>query len=160
MKISQYGREHLKRSEGSKNKVYRDSAGFRTIGVGHLLTRSEITSGKIYIGKKIAYWAKKGLTDSEVLELLDQDLDRFENAVNRAVKVKLTQHQFDALTSFSFNVGAGAFRRSTLLKRVNARRFKDVPAQFRRWNRAGGRVVQGLKNRRRREITLWNKPSN
>ena len=156
MKISQYGLEHLQLSEGSKKNVYRDSAGFPTIGVGHLLTRAERNSGKLYLGGMAVRW-KNGLSCIQVLQLLNKDLSRFEKTVNQHVLIPLTQHQYDALVSFSFNVGTGAFRKSTLLKRVNAKRFKDVPAQFRRWNRSGGRVSRGLKNRREREITLWNK---
>ena len=154
MKISQYGLEHLMRSEGSRSKMYKDSAGYPTIGVGHLLTRAERNSGKIYLGVMFLRW-RKGLSDKQITSLLDQDLDRFESAVNRHVRIELIQHQFDALVSFAFNVGTGAFKRSTLLKRVNARKFADVPAQFRRWNRAGGKVSRGLKNRREREIRLW-----
>ena len=154
MKISQYGLEHLKQSEGSRSKMYKDSAGYPTIGVGHLLTRSERNSGRIHIDGLFYRW-RNGLSDKQITSLLDRDLNRFEESVTRHIKVELTQHQFDALVSFSFNVGAGAFKRSTLLKRINAKRFADVPAQFRRWNRAGGKVIRGLKNRREREIRLW-----
>ena len=154
MKISQYGLEHLNQSEGSRSKMYKDSAGYPTIGVGHLLTRAERNSGKIYIGVMFLRW-RSGLSDKQITSLLDQDLNRFEDSVTRHVKVELTQHQFDALVSFAFNVGTGAFKRSTLLKRVNAEKFSEVPAQFRRWNRAGGKVSRGLKNRREREIRLW-----
>jgi lysozyme len=97
-----------------------------------------------------------GLTDQQVLDLLSQDVQPAENAVNAGVKVALNQNQFDALVSFTFNVGVGAFSGSTLLKVLNQGDYDGVPAQLSRWNKAGGKVVQGLVNRRDNEIKLWN----
>jgi lysozyme len=76
--------------------------------------------------------------------------------VNESVTVPLNQNQFDALVSFSFNVGDNAFRGSTLLKLLNQGQYDQVPAQLRRWVRDNGHVVQGLINRREKEIVLWN----
>jgi lysozyme len=155
--MSEHGRRLLMEWEGFKAHVYRDSAGLDTIGVGHLLTVNERLTGVIMIkGKPVTY--RNGLTTEQVSDLLAQDLEPKERAVSEGLTVELEQHQFDALVSFCFNVGAGAFEDSTLLRCVNAQRFDEVPAQFRRWNRAGGRVVTGLTNRRDNEINLWLSP--
>jgi len=136
-------------------QVYKDSAGLPTIGVGHLLTKSELTSGKINInGVPVEY--SNGLTGDQVTDLLSQDVTPAENAVNNGVKVPLNQNQFDALVSFTFNVGVGAFTSSTLLKVLNQGQYDQVPTQLLRWTRAAGQVVQGLVNRRQNEIDLWN----
>jgi lysozyme len=152
--MSEHGRRLLAHWEGFERNVYLDVAGLPTIGVGHLLTKDELSSERIVIGgDPIDYTL--GLTDEQVYDLLGQDLERFERVVNDSVEPDLAQHQFDALVSFAFNVGGGAFRQSTLLKRLNARDFADVPSQLRRWIRSGGRIVQGLVNRRENEIKLW-----
>ena len=155
MNISENGKKLLAQWEGFDRQVYDDVAGLPTIGVGHLLTRDELSSGKIRIAGQVVRY-HDGLTEQQVYDLLDQDLDRFERAVNEAVTVPLEQHQFDALVSFSFNVGVGAFKDSTLLKRLNAGDYAEVPNQLRRWVRSGGKKVQGLVNRREHEIKLWN----
>lgn len=156
MKIDQAGIEFIKSVEGVKNFVYADSAGLPTIGVGHLLTRDELTSGKIHIDGK-AYKYHEGLPDDVIDRLLLRDLHIAEFVVNSNVRVKLTQNQYNALVSFAFNVGVGAFRNSTLLKLLNAGGYHSVPTQMRRWILSAGRQIQGLKNRREKEIELWNK---
>lgn len=155
MQMSQHGLSLLEQWEGFKLQVYKDSAGLPTIGVGHLLTRSELTSGKININGVPVQYAN-GLTQQQVNDLLAQDLKPTEQAVNGGVKVALNQNQFDALTSFAFNVGTGAFTGSTLLKVLNQGQYDQVPTQLLRWTRSGGQVVQGLLNRRQNEIKLWN----
>jgi len=90
-----------------------------------------------------------------VNDLLSQDLERFEKCVNSAVTVAFAQHQFDALVSFAFNVGTTAFRSSTLVRVLNDGHYDKVPGQMRRWNKAGGKVVKGLINRREKEIKHW-----
>ena len=155
MTMSDHGRKLLAQWEGFERNVYLDVAGLPTIGVGHLLTKDELSSERIVIGG-VAVDYTGGLTEQQVYDVLGQDLARFERAVNDSVEPDLTQNQFDALVSFTFNVGEGAFKQSTLLKRLNARDFADVPAQLRRWNRSGGKVVQGLINRRENEVRLWN----
>ncbi|MEK6299483.1 MAG: lysozyme [Acidobacteriota bacterium] len=157
MQMSAHGLELLEQWEGFKANVYKDSAGLPTIGVGHLLTKSELSSGKIVInGSPVQY--SGGLTDQQVLDLLSQDVNPAGNAVSSNVKVALNQNQFDALVSFTFNVGVGAFTSSTLLKVLNQGQYDQVPTQLLRWTRAGGQVVQGLVNRRQNEINLWNTP--
>lgn len=154
MRMSDRGRELLTQWEGKSAKVYKDSAGLPTIGVGHLLTKDESASGKILIlGISTKYG--EGLTASQIDQLLVQDLAGAEGAVNSGVEAALTQNQFDALVSFVFNVGRTAFYNSTLRKVLNAGKYKEVPNQLRRWNRAGGVVVAGLSNRRENEIKLF-----
>ena len=155
MKMSENGRELLARWEGVRTQVYKDSAGLPTIGVGHLLTEGESHCGKIVIGG-VAVAYDGGLSEAQVLALLGLDLTRFEDAVNSAVTVVLNQNQFDALVSFSFNVGVGAFEKSTLLRVLNQGRYNEVPDQLRRWVKAGGQTVEGLVSRRENEIRLWN----
>lgn len=155
MQMSANGKELLSQWEGFEEKVYKDSAGLDTIGVGHLIVKPEKHTGMIIInGTPIAF--TNGLTKQQILDLLGQDLHRFEKAVNDDVKVLLSQNQFDALVSFAFNVGVGNFKQSTLLQLLNEGKYDEVPAQLRRWNKTGGRVVQGLVNRREKEIGLWN----
>ncbi len=154
MKMSDRGRELLTQWEGKSAKVYKDSAGLPTIGVGHLLTKDELASGKILIlGVSTKY--SEGLTTSQIDQLLVQDLAGAEGAVNSGVEAALTQNQFDALVSFVFNVGRTAFYNSTLRKVLNAGKYREVPNQLRRWNRAGGVVIAGLSNRRENEIKLF-----
>lgn len=155
MQMSQHGLALLTQWEGCELRVYNDSAGLPTIGVGHLLTKSELTSGKITIaGVPVKY--ADGITQQQAEDLLSQDLGPREQVVNQAVKVPLNQNQFDALTSFTFNVGRDAFTGSTLLKVLNQGKYDQVPDQLMRWTRSGGRVVQGLVNRRQNEVKLWN----
>jgi len=155
MEMSEHGLELLKLWEGFELNVYKDSAGLPTIGVGHLITKSEQASGDITIsGVPVPY--ADGLTDDQVLDLLSQDVRPCEQTVNNGVKVALNQDQVDALVSFTFNVGGGNFNSSTLLKVLNQGQYDQVPDQLRRWNKAGGKVVQGLVNRRENEIKLWN----
>ena len=155
MQMSQHGLSLLEQWEGFKLQVYKDSAGLPTIGVGHLLTRSELASGNIVIGGVPVKYAG-GLTQQQVTDLLAQDVVPAQQAVNAGVKVALNQNQFDALVSFTFNVGNGAFLGSTLLKVLNQGQYDQVPTQLLRWTRSGGQLVQGLVNRRQNEIKLWN----
>lgn len=140
MKLSGKGRALLIELEGKRNHVYEDVAGLNTIGVGHLLKP----------GESMTY-----LIDEQVGHLLSDDLEIFEKSVNALVKSPIYQCQFDALVIFAFNVGIGAFSSSTLLKVLNHGDYENVPDQLMRWNKAGGKVVAGLTNRRKAEIKLW-----
>jgi len=155
MQMSDNGLQLLKEWEGCILNPYRDQAGLLTIGVGHLLTRSELTSGKIIIkGVPVKYGG--GISNEQAMDLLAQDVLPAERAVMDGVIVPLTQNQFDALVSFVFNCGVGAFHGSTLRKELNQGLYANVPFQLRRWNRAGGEICDGLIVRRRQEIKLWN----
>jgi len=148
MKMIERGKALLTQWEGVEDHV--DVAGLPTIGVGHLLSRDELSSGKIYIqGKPVRY--TNGLTQEQVSNLLSEDLKKFEEAVNAHVTVPLPQNQFDALVSFAFNVGIGAFKNSTLLKVLNQGNDEEVPAQLRRWVFSGlwCHRMKNLRNDRR-----------
>ena len=142
MKISRDGIDKLIEWEGCVLHVYNDAAGLPTIGCGHLLHHNE------------SY--PTGITHSQAIDLLSNDLMRFEDVVNKEVKVPLTQSQYDALVIFAFNIGTGAFRNSTLLKELNQGKYDEVPEQLSRWTKAGGKKIAGLVNRRNNEIALWN----
>ena len=136
-----------------RTAAYRDSAGLLTIGVGHLLTRSELMSGKITTSNEKVRWAD-GITGAQVFAIFDIDNNIAENAVELYAP-GLSDARFDALVSFVFNVGVAAFAGSTLLKKIHARKLDDVPQQLLRWNRAAGVVVAGLVERRKDEAALW-----
>lgn len=141
MKISEKGIEFIIKEEGEVLTAYICPAGVWTIGVGH-------TGKDVNPGMKIS--------KEQSRELLKSDLVRFENSVSRSVKVNLTQNQFDALVSFAFNVGTGAFETSTLLKKINSSApIAEIEVEFRKWVYAGGKILPGLKARREREIKLY-----
>ena len=160
MKMSSKGIRTLIDSEGSINTIYDDQAGLPTIGVGHLLKKSELSSGKIELSDGTIIDLRKGkISDRSVERLLADDLIPREKAVYNMVDVEIEQEQFDALVHFVFNVGIGAFRKSTLLKRVNSGNFDAVPDEFRKWNivtvRGKKQVSKGLANRREVECSMW-----
>ncbi len=154
MRISQKGIDLIIEFEGLRQKAYICPAGFWTIGVGHLLTGFEKRSGMIEINGRLVDW-EPGLSDAQVEALLRQDLEKFEISVREAVKVTLTQEQFDALVSFCFNVGPGNFRKSTLLRLLNRGDYTAVPGQLQLWVKAGRRALPGLIRRRAAEAKLW-----
>ena len=144
MRISENGIEFIRQLEGEKLTAYPDIVGIWTIGVGH--------TGFVD-GKPVA--RGMAITKEKSKELLTADLKRFESAVNDAVKVTLTQNQFDALVSLAFNIGEGALARSTLVNKLNAGDKKGAAEQFLVWKNAGGRVSQGLLNRRQKEKAMF-----
>ena len=144
MRISENGIEFIRQLEGEKLTAYPDIVGIWTIGVGH--------TGFVD-GKPVA--RGMAITKEKSKEILTADLKRFESAVNDAVKVTLTQNQFDALVSLAFNIGEGAFARSTLVNKLNAGDKKGAAEQFLVWKNAGGRVSQGLLNRRQKEKAMF-----
>lgn len=154
MQIGDRGKALFREWEGVVPHVYLDSGGAPTIGIGHLLTPAERSSGTLWLRGQ-ALRLQDGMTAGDCEALLEQDLEPVQRCVNSAVTVPLTQNQFDALVSFAFNVGNDAFLNSTLLKRLNAGRLDEVPAELARWNRDNDRVVPGLVNRRNKEIALW-----
>lgn len=137
--ISQQGIDLVKRFEGVRLRAYLDSVNVPTIGVGH--TRG-VRMGDV-------------ITEEQADTFLREDLNDAEEAVNDLISVTLSQGQFDALVSFVFNLGCGAFKRSTLLKHLNAGDYLAAAGQFPRWSMAGGRVLQGLVERRYAERALF-----
>lgn len=155
MKISDVGLAKIAAWEGFVSMSYIDAAGWPTIGYGHKLTHDESTSGKILIGDRILKY-HGGITQDDAKALLRQDVHIAERAVSRLVTLALTQAQFDALVSFVFNVGAGAFQASTLLKYLNGRRsYADIAAQIKRWVYANGLKLKGLERRRAEEAEAF-----
>jgi lysozyme len=155
MKMSKNGLKLLAEWEGDILHVYKDQAGLKTIGIGHLLTKTELSTGNIIInGEEISY--SDDITEQQSLDLLSQDMSYAQETVNEYVKVPLNQNQFDALVSFTFNCGNGAFMNSTLLKVLNDSCYDMVPDELKKWTHAGGKVCDGLIVRRRNEIKLWN----
>jgi lysozyme len=144
---------HIKQSERLMRTAYFDPAGVPTIGWGHIKT---VTAADVRAGKTI--------TESEAQWLFEQDLDEAERAVRKYTKVRLNQNQFDALVDFVFNLGAGAFARSTLLKLLNKGDYDGAAGQFVRWNKAKDpktgklRPLRGLTIRREYEAALFRKP--
>lgn len=142
------GIELTKGSEGFVDHLYNDAAQYCTIAYGHLvkLASCDGTEPPAFLD---------GVTEDEGTDLLVEDISTAQVAVMTAVDVDLSDGQFAALCDFVFNVGSGNFRRSTLLKVVNAGDFQGVPFQLRRWVKAGGRELPGLVTRREKEIELF-----
>jgi lysozyme len=127
----------------TKFRPYVCPAGVLTIGFGHTNDNGrQFKAGDVWT---------KGECDAE----FRADMARFETAVRRRVKVELTQHQFDALVSFTYNCGEGNLRKSSLLRKVNAEDFEGAALAFAPWNRGGGRVLAGLTRRRAAEAALF-----
>jgi lysozyme len=141
MQLSAAGLDLLKKSEGFRNRVYMDVAGVPTIGYGHRLLHPESFPN--------------GIDEAQAANLLASDVRDAEQAVERLVKVTLTQGQFDALVDFCFNLGAGRLASSTLLKDLNCGRYDDAAGQLLLWDHAGGEENAGLKARREAEAELW-----
>ncbi|MEX0446033.1 lysozyme [Xenorhabdus sp. SGI246] len=142
MKISENGLRFIQQWEGLKLKAYPDPAtgGFPwTMGYGH-------TKG-VKPGQEI--------TEQQAEAFLHDDLEPIYITIESSVKVSLTQGQFDALCSFTFNCGVGNFVRSTLLKKLNASDYKGAADEFLRWNKAAGKVLRGLNNRRASERQMF-----
>lgn len=144
MKTSQSGISLIKGFEGKRLNAYYDGVGVCTIGFGTI---------KYPNGVRV----KKGdtCTEAQAESYLKNDLVKFENAINRLVKVPLNQNQFDALSSFTYNLGETNLSSSTLLKKLNAKDYAGTADQFPRWNKAGGKVMNGLTRRREAERILF-----
>lgn len=144
MRMSADGLALVKEFEGLRLKAYKCPAGIWTIGYGHTSAAGspEVTSGM-------------EITKDEAEAIIKRDMVQYEAGVEKLVKVELSQGQFDALVDFAYNAGVGALAKSTLLKRVNEERFDDVPAEFMKWTKGGGKELPGLVRRRRAEVKLW-----
>lgn len=108
---------------------------------------------------KYAATKDKTFTKEEGMTILRRDLRRYSNAVDRLVKVPLNANQYGALTSFTYNLGEGNFGSSTLLKKLNAGDYVGAANEFKRWNKAGGKVLAGLTRRRAAEAALFSTPA-
>jgi len=141
MQISDQGLQLVKQSEGFRSAVYLDPVGLPTVGYGHLLKQGESFPN--------------GVTEAQATDLLRADVSSAENAVSSLVTVPLTQGQFDALVDFTYNLGAGNLKSSTLLKLLNAGNYQGAADEFPKWNKAGGKVLPGLTIRRQAERSLF-----
>ncbi len=139
--VTDAGINLIKNAEKFRPKIYKDSGGHDTIGYGH-----KIKFGESY---------PNGITHEEALAILHKDLHSAESAVRRYVKVPLTKGQYDALASFTYNVGEGNLANSTLLKQLNLGDYDSAGKQLLFWNHSKGKVERGLTNRRKAELALW-----
>jgi|TARA_Y100000361_G_scaffold29125_1_gene23954 lysozyme len=139
MNISQNGIDLIKHFEGCELEAYKCPAGVWTIGYGHT---KGIQPGMV-------------ITEETANDMLVEELEEYENYINSMVKCPLSQNQFDALVSWVYNLGPANLQASTLLKVLNAGDYAGVPAQIMRWNKAGGKVLEGLTRRRQAEADLF-----
>ncbi len=137
--ISEEGLSLIKRFEGCRLEAYKCSGGVWTIGYGHTSGVKETDT----------------ITQDEADKLLQEDVEQFEKYVDDYVTVKLGQSQFDALVAWTFNLGVGNLRESTMLKKLNSEDYASVPSEMKRWNKAGGKTLDGLIRRRKAESLLF-----
>ncbi len=129
----------IKKFEGCELNAYQCSAGVWTIGYGH--TKDVVEGMEI--------------TQEQAEQMLVDELHEYESYINKYVTVALSQNQFDALVSWVYNLGPANLSASTMLKVLNSGEYEDVPAQMKRWNKAGGKVLEGLIRRREAEACLF-----
>lgn len=139
MRTSQRGLSLIKSFEGLRLQAYQDAVGVWTIGYG---TTRGVSAGM-------------AISKEQAERMLLNDVQRFEPEVQRLVTVPLSQNQWDALISFTYNLGSGNLESSTLRRLLNARDYSGAAEQFPRWNKAGGKVIQGLVRRRAVERDLF-----
>ena len=142
--ISPHGLEKLKQWEGLKTKAYKDVGGVWTIGYGHTAAAGTPAPHQGMV-----------ITASEAESILLKDLTQYEAAVESNVKVKLNDNQFAALVSFVYNIPLASFKKSKLLKKLNAGNYDAVPNELMKWVNVDHKKNQGLVNRRRAEGYLW-----
>lgn len=151
LKTSRNGLEFITKWEGLILKPYKDVAGLRTIGVGHLIKPGENFPDGITITKE------------QALDILAVDVEKCETAIKKSINIALNQNQFDALVSFGFNCGVGVYSNSNVSSAVNSMNFSQVPEKLMAWNKA--RVngvlqeVKGLTSRRKEEGALFIRPT-
>ena len=147
-RINAAGLAIIRASEGLALRAYLCPAGILTIGYGH--TGNDVMPGMV-------------ITAAEADAFLARDLEFFEERVDHALaaqaRERTTGNQFSAMVSFAFNVGPAAFKDSTLLRKHNAGEYQAAADQFLRWNRARGRVLEGLTARRKAERSLYLTPA-
>ena len=139
METSNEGISLIQKFEGCELEAYQCSAGVWTIGYGHT---KDVVEGMT-------------ITKEQAEQMLVDELHEYENYINEYVTVALSQNQFDALVSWVYNLGPANLKASTMLKVLNAKEYEDVPAQMKRWNKAGGKVLEGLIRRREAEACLF-----
>jgi lysozyme len=148
----------IKHHEGVKATAYRCPARLWTIGVGHVIDPNH---ARVPFADRLnlelpAGW-NRTLSQDEINDILRKDLARFEAGVHRLCPGEMTQGQFDALVSFSFNVGLGSLQKSTLRMKHNRGDYEGAAEEFLKWAKAGGKVLKGLLKRREDEKALYSK---
>ena len=139
MNISQEGLSLIKKFEGCELEAYKCAAGVWTIGYG---STKGVKEGDTH-------------TQEEADKLLLHEMSEYEGYINDMVEVPLEQNQFDALCSWVYNLGPTNLKESTMLKVLNEEKYAEVPQQIKRWNKAGGKVLDGLIRRREAEALLF-----
>jgi lysozyme len=139
MNISKEGIDLIKHFEGCRLEAYEDAVGVPTIAYGRI---KDVKMGD-------------SCTQAQAEAWLDEELHEYEGYINDAVTVALTQNQFDSLVSWVYNLGPSNLKSSTMLKVLNKEQYADVPEQIQRWNKAGGKVLEGLTKRRNAEALLF-----
>ncbi len=157
MKISEAGIQLIKSFEGCHNTPYRCPAALWTIGYGHVLYPDQ---ARLKTPERALYGIKdehnRIFEYDEIDSLLEKDLERFETGVLRLCPSAAdSQSQFDAIVSFSFNVGLGNLQASTLRMKYNRGDYDGAADEFLKWNKAGGKVLRGLERRREAERALF-----
>ena len=138
MKISNNGLDLVKHFEGLVLEAYKCPAGVWTIGYGHT---KDVQPGDSW-------------SEDHADHMLEVEMEEYEKYINDLVTVELNQNQFDAMVSWVYNLGVGNLQSSTLLKVLNAGDYAGVPEQIMRWNKAGGKVLEGLTRRSQAEADL------
>lgn len=143
MNTSETGLNLIKSFESLRLDAYKDSVGIPTIGYGTI----RIDGNPVQMGMTI--------TEDQADYYLKTEVEEFEKVINHSVAVELTQNQFDALVSFTYNLGSGNLLKSTLLKKLNAGDYQGAADEFPKWSMAGGHVLAGLLRRRNAERDLF-----
>lgn len=138
--ITETGLNLIKHFESFRSAPYFCPAGYQTIGYGHVIRSGE---------------SLEEITKGEGEALLLSDVAKAEASVLRLIKVALEENQYDALVSFTFNLGGGALQRSTLRQKVNREEHAEVPDEFKKWIYSGCQVLRGLIRRRIMEAILY-----
>ena len=139
MHISKEGLNLVKKFEGCKLEAYRCAANVPTIAWGRT---KDVNMGDTCTQEQADAW-------------LEEEIVEYEEHVHKAVEMPLSQHQFDALVSWTYNLGPSNLNSSTMLKVLNKGEYEDIPSQIKRWNKAGGQVKEGLVRRREAEALLF-----
>lgn len=157
MKTSDKAKELIKHHEGVRLKPYLCPAKLWTVGVGHVLYPEQ---AKLKLDDRKSMWLhpedNRVWTMEQVNALLNFDLERFERGVGRLCpNTALNQGHFDALVSFSFNVGLGSLQKSSLRMKYNRGDYEGAAGEFLNWTKGGGKVLPGLVKRRNDERALF-----
>ena len=139
MNISEEGLSLIKKFEGLELEAYKCAAGVWTLGYGHT---AGVQEGDVW-------------SEEQANEQLKIDMHVYAGYINDHVTCPLSQNQFDALVSWVYNLGPANLKASTMLKVLNSGDYEGVPAQIKRWNKAGGKVLEGLIRRREAEALLF-----